>query len=469
MPSRARAASFIRFLSGSYSGVVGLPLFETAQLLRGRRLAAAVSVRILAAASPGEVRVAVVGGRAAARLRDLAARRAGRRRRPASRPHPGARAGDGGGIRRARRAPRDSCPTARARRASRGRQPRRARHPRGAGRQGAAPDRRRRGGCRAGPPALLRGARAPSNGFAARYPGAPILVGRCGAGRGLRAVARERLSLVRQPSTRRSRTRLPHWREPSVVLDLAVVLHIHPTPALVAIDVDAGGATAARQPKAAAQLAANRAALPALARADPAAQPVGRDPGGPRRPVRPQARDARPGSRGGAGGRSAAPAVPRLHGARPRRDRAAARPSAAARNAGRAACGRAGRAAPDRGRRPPDPAPRAPRCAPSPAVVAALRARSGGAARPCAPDRATLDTALGSLPCRRTAWVLETTRRADQAACCRSAAGRLPTSACGRSARARCPDVDLGRWLDGELPRPGPSRSEDEDPPTPTA
>jgi septum formation protein len=30
-----RAAGFIRFVSGSYSGVVGLPLFETAQLLRG--------------------------------------------------------------------------------------------------------------------------------------------------------------------------------------------------------------------------------------------------------------------------------------------------------------------------------------------------------------------------------------------------------------------------------------------------
>jgi septum formation protein len=30
------AAAFIRALSGSYSGVVGLPLFETAQLLRGR-------------------------------------------------------------------------------------------------------------------------------------------------------------------------------------------------------------------------------------------------------------------------------------------------------------------------------------------------------------------------------------------------------------------------------------------------
>jgi septum formation protein len=29
------AASFVRFISGSYSSIVGLPLFETAQLLRG--------------------------------------------------------------------------------------------------------------------------------------------------------------------------------------------------------------------------------------------------------------------------------------------------------------------------------------------------------------------------------------------------------------------------------------------------
>ena len=33
---QGRAAAFIRLLTGSYSGVVGLPLFETAQLLRGR-------------------------------------------------------------------------------------------------------------------------------------------------------------------------------------------------------------------------------------------------------------------------------------------------------------------------------------------------------------------------------------------------------------------------------------------------
>jgi septum formation protein len=32
---QGQAASFIRFLSGSHSNVVGLPLFETAQLLRG--------------------------------------------------------------------------------------------------------------------------------------------------------------------------------------------------------------------------------------------------------------------------------------------------------------------------------------------------------------------------------------------------------------------------------------------------
>lgn len=32
---QGRGAAFIRFLSGSYSNVVGLPLFETAQLLRG--------------------------------------------------------------------------------------------------------------------------------------------------------------------------------------------------------------------------------------------------------------------------------------------------------------------------------------------------------------------------------------------------------------------------------------------------
>lgn len=33
---QGRAAAYVRAMSGSYSGIVGLPLFETAQLLRGR-------------------------------------------------------------------------------------------------------------------------------------------------------------------------------------------------------------------------------------------------------------------------------------------------------------------------------------------------------------------------------------------------------------------------------------------------
>ena len=33
---QGRAAGFVRMLGGSYSGVVGLPLFEASQILRGR-------------------------------------------------------------------------------------------------------------------------------------------------------------------------------------------------------------------------------------------------------------------------------------------------------------------------------------------------------------------------------------------------------------------------------------------------
>ena len=40
---QGRAAAFVRFLSGSYSGVVGLPLFEATQVLRGARLPGAVT------------------------------------------------------------------------------------------------------------------------------------------------------------------------------------------------------------------------------------------------------------------------------------------------------------------------------------------------------------------------------------------------------------------------------------------
>ncbi len=54
--------------------------------------------------------------------------------------------------------------------------------------------------------------------------------------------------------------------EPGVALPGGMTASIHPTPALVAIDVDGGAASNARTPKPAAQREANRAALPALVR-----------------------------------------------------------------------------------------------------------------------------------------------------------------------------------------------------------
>ncbi len=54
--------------------------------------------------------------------------------------------------------------------------------------------------------------------------------------------------------------------EPEVALPGGLRASIHPTPALVAIDVDSGAASNARTPKPVAQREANRAALPALVR-----------------------------------------------------------------------------------------------------------------------------------------------------------------------------------------------------------
>jgi Ribonuclease G/E len=119
----------------------------------------------------------------------------------------------------------------------------------------------------AGPPALLRRGPGAVERFACAYPGAPILADDAALVAALRPSLAERLSLVPAAFDAGLTDAVAELAEPSVVLDHGVVLHIHPTPALVAIDVDAGRATASRQPKAASQLAANRAALPAVARA----------------------------------------------------------------------------------------------------------------------------------------------------------------------------------------------------------
>jgi Ribonuclease G/E len=54
--------------------------------------------------------------------------------------------------------------------------------------------------------------------------------------------------------------------QPNIEFDGGTKLHIHPTPALVAIDVDGGGTMAGRQGKAASHQTANMAVVPQLAR-----------------------------------------------------------------------------------------------------------------------------------------------------------------------------------------------------------
>ena len=109
-------------------------------------------------------------------------------------------------------------------------------------------------------------------------------------------------------STSRSR----RWRNLDVDLPGGARLHIHPTPALVAIDVDAGGATAERRQGGGATGGEPRGAAGAGA-ADPAAQPVRRDPGGFCRAAGPAAVRAGTGAERRVGRRPAAAAAARLH------------------------------------------------------------------------------------------------------------------------------------------------------------
>ncbi len=77
------------------------------------------------------------------------------------------------------------------------------------------------------------------------YPGAPIVSG---------------------PFSDAIETELDALADPAAILEGGLRATFSPTPALTAIDLDGAATTAARSPKAAAQMAANRAALPALVR-----------------------------------------------------------------------------------------------------------------------------------------------------------------------------------------------------------
>jgi ribonuclease G len=102
--------------------------------------------------------------------------------------------------------------------------------------------------------------------LAAQYPDAPVLADDLALAAALRPALGGRLQAVARAFDEDIGEQVAALAAPTVVLPGGARLHIVPTPALTAIDVDAGAASAGRRDKAVAQPALNRAAIPALAR-----------------------------------------------------------------------------------------------------------------------------------------------------------------------------------------------------------
>jgi hypothetical protein len=116
-----------------------------------------------------------------------------------------------------------------------------------------------------GPPALILRGPGELARLAAQYRDAPVLLDDAFLAATLRPTLGARLTLVRAAFDAELAARIAALADPVVDLPGGARLSIHPTPALTAIDVDAGAATASGGAKGAAQLALNRAILPALA------------------------------------------------------------------------------------------------------------------------------------------------------------------------------------------------------------
>lgn len=118
-----------------------------------------------------------------------------------------------------------------------------------------------------GPVALLRRGPSSVERLADAYPGADVEIDDAGFAARLHGPLGGRMRVVRHAfADDRLASAVAELSEPAVELPGGARLHVYPTPALVAIDVDLGAATAVRQSKAAAQLAANVALIPDLAR-----------------------------------------------------------------------------------------------------------------------------------------------------------------------------------------------------------
>jgi Ribonuclease G/E len=117
-----------------------------------------------------------------------------------------------------------------------------------------------------GPTGLLRRGLDPLREFAARYPGAEVLVDDPGLAAGLRADLGRRVIRVPAAFDDEIETELERLATSEVVIASGMRLSVHPTPALVAIDLDAGGALAGREDAVSRHRALNAAILPELAR-----------------------------------------------------------------------------------------------------------------------------------------------------------------------------------------------------------
>jgi Ribonuclease G/E len=102
--------------------------------------------------------------------------------------------------------------------------------------------------------------------FAARYPTAEILVDDPALAASLRADLGDRLRRVSTAFDDGIETEVEGLASPEVTLASGVRISVHPTPALVAIDVDAGGALVGRDGAARRHLTLNISVLPEIAR-----------------------------------------------------------------------------------------------------------------------------------------------------------------------------------------------------------
>ena len=120
------------------------------------------------------------------------------------------------------------------------------------------------GGC--GRIALVRRGPGAVERFAAACAAATVFIDDAAIAASLRPSLGDRLRLVERAFDDAIESMIADLVAASCPLPGGATLHVWPTPALTALDVDLGAATAARAIKAAAQVAANRAVLPAIAR-----------------------------------------------------------------------------------------------------------------------------------------------------------------------------------------------------------